>query len=373
MNSSLSHMHPAAALQLQQQAMEASINGIVIADMRFPDQPLIYVNPAFERISGYKAEEILGRNCRFLQGTDRDREQNRAARQIMRESLQSGKPCNIVLHNFRKDGTPFWNELHMAPIFDADGVQTHCVGIQHDVTARVEAEIALQLAHDKLEERVAERTQALARAHRALQAKNAELRHAYDTTIEGWSRALDLRDKETEGHCQRVTEITVRLAKALGLSDEECQYARWGALLHDIGKMGIPDSILLKPGRLTDVERKIIEEHPGYAHDLLSPIAFLHPALDIPYYHHEKWDGTGYPCGFAGEEIPLLARLFAVVDVWDALRSDRPYRQAWPEEKVCEHLKSLSGTHFDPRMVELFLRHIPTQVQQEKQSRKEAA
>ena len=161
-------MQAQSALHLQQQAMEASINGIVIADMRLPDRPLIYVNPAFEKISGYKAEEILGKNCRFLQGTARESESNQAARRTMREALKEGVPCSIILHNFRKDGTAFWNELFMAPIFDGDGVLTHCVGIQHDVTARVQAEVALQKAHDELEQRVAERTEALHRQEQFL-------------------------------------------------------------------------------------------------------------------------------------------------------------------------------------------------------------
>ena len=141
----LSEMPAQAALHLQRLAMEASVNGIVIADMRLPDRPLIYVNPAFETITGYPAEEILGKNCRFLQGADQDSDSNRAARQTMRDALDRGVPCNIILHNFRKDGTPFWNELYMAPIFDAEGVLTHCVGIQNDVTARKKAQD--QLAH----------------------------------------------------------------------------------------------------------------------------------------------------------------------------------------------------------------------------------
>ncbi len=157
----LSQLQAESALHLQKQAMEASINGIVIADMRLPDRPLIYVNPAFEAISGYKAEEILGKNCRFLQGEARENETNRIARQTMRDALDLGVPCSIILHNFRKDGTPFWNELYMSPIFDAEGNLTHCVGIQHDVTTRVAAELALQQAHDELERRVAERTEEL--------------------------------------------------------------------------------------------------------------------------------------------------------------------------------------------------------------------
>jgi putative nucleotidyltransferase with HDIG domain len=188
-----------------------------------------------------------------------------------------------------------------------------------------------------------------------LQKSNIELTLAYDTTLEGWSKALDLRDKETEGHTQRVTEITLRLAKAMGMSEFELVHIRRGALLHDIGKMGIPDSILLKPGPLDDEEWKVMHFHPEYAYKMLSPISFLRPALDIPYYHHEKWDGTGYPHGLKGEHIPLSARIFTVVDVWDALNSNRSYRAAWPKEKVTEYIREQAGKHFDPKVVEVFL------------------
>jgi len=189
----------------------------------------------------------------------------------------------------------------------------------------------------------------------SLQRSNIDLILAYDTTLEGWSKALDLRDKETEGHSQRVTDMTIKIARAMGVSEAELVHVKRGALLHDIGKMGIPDSILLKPGPLTDEEWEIMRKHPVYAHELLSPIAFLRPALDIPYYHHEKWDGTGYPHGLKGEQIPLSARIFAVVDVWDALNSKRPYRPAWPEEKVIEYLHEQTGKHFNPKVVEIFL------------------
>lgn len=187
-----------------------------------------------------------------------------------------------------------------------------------------------------------------------LQHANTELVMAYDTTIEGWSNALDLRDKETEGHTQRVTDMTLRLASSAGISGTQMIHIRRGALLHDIGKMGIPDSILLKPDRLTDEEWTIMRKHPVYAHNLLSPITYLRDALDIPYCHHEKWDGTGYPRGLSGTQIPLAARLFAVVDIWDALRSDRPYRPAWEEEQVKHYLHELSANHLDPEAVRLF-------------------
>jgi PAS domain S-box-containing protein/putative nucleotidyltransferase with HDIG domain len=188
-----------------------------------------------------------------------------------------------------------------------------------------------------------------------LQRTNLDLVLAYDATIEGWSRALDLRDRETEGHTQRVADLAIRLARMFGLDESELTGVRWGALLHDIGKMGVPDEILLKPGPLTGGEWAIMKKHPELAYEMLSPIQYLRSALDIPHYHHEKWDGTGYPEGLKGEQIPLAARIFAVEDVWDALRSNRPYRSAWPESKVREHIRSLAGSHFDPKVAERFL------------------
>ncbi|MBI4771877.1 MAG: HD domain-containing protein, partial [Chloroflexi bacterium] len=194
-----------------------------------------------------------------------------------------------------------------------------------------------------------------ARLFDGLQRSNSELALAYDATIEGWARALDLRDKETEGHTQRVTEMSQRLARAMGLSEAELIHLRRGALLHDIGKMGVPDSILLKPGPLTAGEWEIKRQHPVYAHEMLSPIAHLRPALDIPHCHHEKWDGSDYPRGLKGEGIPLTARIFAVVDVWDALRSDRPYRSGWPEDRVRNYILEEKGKHFDSRVAGSFL------------------
>jgi putative nucleotidyltransferase with HDIG domain len=191
-----------------------------------------------------------------------------------------------------------------------------------------------------------------------LQRTNDELFKAYDSTIEGWSHALDLRDKETRGHTQRVTLLTMELARAFGLGERELAYIRWGALLHDIGKMGIPDRILLKEGPLNDDEWAIMRLHPVYAHEMLRSIQYLHPALDIPYCHHEKWDGTGYPRGLKGEEIPLVARIFPIVDVWDALTSDRPYRAAWTHARALTHIREGAGHHFDPHVVEIFIELI---------------
>jgi HD-GYP domain-containing protein (c-di-GMP phosphodiesterase class II) len=188
-----------------------------------------------------------------------------------------------------------------------------------------------------------------------LQRTNQEIFLAYDTTLEGWGKALELRDKETEGHTRRVTDLTVRLAHKMGISDAEIVHIRRGVLLHDIGKMGVPDHILRKNGELTDDEWRQMRLHPQYAFDLLYPIAYLRPSLDIPYCHHERWDGTGYPRGLKGAEIPLSARIFSVVDVWDALLSDRPYRNSWSREKVIEYIREESGTRFDSEIVRVFL------------------
>ena len=206
-----------------------------------------------------------------------------------------------------------------------------------------------------------------------LQRSNLEMDRAYVTTLEGWSRALELRDRETQGHTQRVTKITLELARFLGMKEEELVHVHRGALLHDIGKMGIPDHILLKPGSLNQEEWEIMREHPTYAFQLLSSIPFLRQALDIPHYHHEKWDGSGYPIGLKGDEIPLAARIFAIVDVWDALTSDRPYREAWTEEATLSYLRDQTALHFDPQVVkaffqlyeehpDLFMRHGQEQV-----------
>jgi putative nucleotidyltransferase with HDIG domain len=194
--------------------------------------------------------------------------------------------------------------------------------------------------------------------YKDLQISNRELQESYETTLEGWSRALDLRDKETEGHTKRVTELTLCIAKAMGFTQEQLVQVRRGALLHDIGKMGVPDTILHKQGPLDEAEWQVMKRHPDLACELLTPIKYLQPALDIPHYHHERWDGTGYPNKLKGEDIPLAARIFAVVDVFDALTSDRPYREPWPREKALDHIRSQAGKHFDPMVVEVFLKEF---------------
>ncbi len=215
---------------------------------------------------------------------------------------------------------------------------------------------------DRLELRARVRTILRLNRYRKLRDEHAELERAYrelrethDATLAGWVHALDLRDKETEGHSQRVVVLTERLAHAAGVPDADMEHVVRGALLHDVGKLGVPDAVLLKPGPLTPEERVVIERHPVLAHEWLSRIPYLRRTSEIPYAHHERWDGSGYPLGLSGDEIPLPARLFSVVDVWDALRSDRPHRKAWREDETVRYLREGAGSHFDPHLVDLFI------------------
>ena len=258
-------------------------------------------------------------------------------RQNLRHLVKYGNSKKLEHKLLRVDRESFPAELTITVIKNDDGELEAFIIMIRDVTDRKQIDEKLK--------RLAEE----------LQSANEELERAYKTTLEGWTGVLDLRDKETEGHSRRVTEATVKLALSMGIAEEDMTNIRRGALLHDIGKIGIPDGILLKPGTLTEDEWEIMRMHPVYAHKLLSHINFLEEAAVIPHCHHERWDGTGYPRGLKGEDIPLAARIFSVVDVWEALRSDRPYRKAWPEEKVREYIRSQSGTHFDPQVVEAFL------------------
>jgi len=238
-------------------------------------------------------------------------------------------------------GKNVYYEMTVWPLYDSKKEMTGRIYISHDITALKELERELRELNLDLEHRVRERTHQLA--------------EAYDTTLEGWARALELRDKETEGHSRRVTETTLTVARAMGIHEEELEHIRRGAILHDIGKMGVPDHILRKEGALTEDERQIILKHPETAYDLLKQIPFLEKALEIPYSHHERWDGDGYPRGLKERAIPLPARIFTIVDVWDALLSDRPYRKAWKRAEVIQYLINESGKHFDPRVVNVFL------------------
>ncbi len=245
---------------------------------------------------------------------------------------------------FNLGGKTIFYELSISPLHDQHGRVTGRVYISHDITALKELETDLRGLNQKLEQRVEARTK--------------ELAEAYDTTLEGWALALELRDKETEGHSRRVTETTLKVARALGIPEEQLTHIRRGAILHDIGKMAIPDDILRKRSHLTAEERAIIQQHPVTAQQLLERTPFLNKALDIPYCHHEKWDGTGYPRGLKGREIPLAARIFAVVDVWDAIQSERPYKEGWTRTHAIAHLKEQAGQHFDPDIVDVFLRMV---------------
>jgi hypothetical protein len=185
-----------------------------------------------------------------------------------------------------------------------------------------------------------------------------EIRETYNLTLEAWTKVLENRDKETEGHSRRVVDLSLHLAYALGCTEEEIDNLRRGALLHDIGKLAIPDQVLLKPGTLDENEMKLVKQHPAYAKEFLADIPFLRPAIDIPYSHHERWDGQGYPQGLKGEEIPLLARIFTIVDQWDALRTKRVYRPAWTRKETIAYLKENKGRIFDPRITDVFLKLI---------------
>ncbi len=291
---------------------------------RLSDGRYIEVNLGFSRLTGFSPNEALGKS-NLLFNIWANLEENRHFFKVMKESGEINNMEGVFKH---KEGN-VWIGLISARIIEVN--EEPCIiSIIRDITERKRAEIDLQRAHHDLAE-------------------------AYEATIEGWSRVLDLRDKETEGHTQRVTEMTVRLARELGVPEEEIIHIRRGALLHDIGKMGIPDNILQKPGPLTDDEWVEMRQHPEYARMMLNSITYLRPALEIPYCHHERWNGSGYPRSLKGEEIPISARIFSIVDVWDALLSNRPYRKGCTEESVLEYIRKNAGTYFDPRLVDSFL------------------
>lgn len=309
---------------------EAMVDPVVFLD----NQHLVVdINTAMLTLLDMKASNVIGQPAKLV-------------------FADSPIPIKLYTHvsyaraetTFEVRGKSVYYELTVWPIYDSNKNMMGRIYIAHDITALKELERELRNLNAELEDRVRERTHQLA--------------EAYDTTLEGWAKALELRDKETEGHSRRVTETTVAVARALGIPEDEVEYIRRGAILHDIGKMGIPDEILRKEGPLTDEEREIIRRHPDTSYELLRQIPFLKDALDIPYCHHEKWDGSGYPRGLQKFEIPLSARIFAVADVWDALSSDRPYRLAMSRGQSIQYLISESGKHFDPHVVNTFLRLI---------------
>jgi PAS domain S-box-containing protein len=287
---------------------------------------ITYETPSVARILGYEPGSMIGKSALdFIHPQDQP-----AIRLTIQEVMLSGQPgLPAELRFCHAAGDWVYLEVLATSLLDQPGIRG-VVLTSRDITERKRAELELQQAH-------------------------ADLADAYDATIEGWSRALDLRDKETEGHTRRVTEMTLKLWQAMNLPADDLVHLRRGALLHDIGKMGISDLLLQKPGPLDETEWVDMRKHPLYAYEMLYPIVHLRPALDIPYCHHEWWDGTGYPRRLKGEEIPLAARVFAIVDVWDALSSDRPYRRALPQAEVLAHLQEGSGRHFDPSLVPLFI------------------
>ena len=286
-------------------------------------------------------------------------------------SMLAGQETNFHLervHREQTDGSTGYLTFHVRPLDENNpGIgllliiqdETHSGQIEHHLLqSRNELHLIrqeLERINTSLDQRVAERTEELEAAKQEIEKQLHSIQIAHDSTIWGWSYALELRDKETTGHTRRVTEMTINLARLANIEESEIEHIRRGALLHDIGKMAIPDRILHKREKLTDEEWQILRKHPDYAYEMLSSIEYLRPALVIPYCHHEKWDGTGYPRGLEGEKIPLAARLFSVVDVWDALHSDRSYREGWPEPKIQKYLQEQSGKYFDPEIVELFL------------------
>jgi len=290
---------------------------------------ILYASPACRNLLGYEPEELIGQPVfPYVHPED--------AKQLL-EFLSASRRNDITralpYRALHKNGEYIWLETTARIIYDQNQHIVEYQASSRDISERREAQIALQHALTNLQD-------------------------AYDKTIEGWVIALDLRDKETEGHTKRVTEMAVRLARELQYTDEEIVHIRRGALLHDMGKIGIPDEILQKPGPLTSTEWIVMRKHPQYAYQMLSPISYLNQALIIPYYHHERWDGSGYPHGFKGEQIPIFARLFAIVDVWDALSSDRPYRKRLPPGEVIKYLRDETGRLFDPGLVKVFLKIV---------------
>ena len=291
---------------------------------RLSDGVYLEVNDSFEALSGYKADEVLGRTPAELGIWKNIADMHRFLEVIK----DQGAVYNMQVVFSGRNGYEVFGLISARTVI-LNGER--CVlALTRDITERIMAERALEQAHQELES-------------------------AYDATIEGWSLALELRDQETEGHTQRVTTLSLRFGRRLGLSENDLKQLRRGVLLHDIGKMGVPDNILRKPGPLTEDEWEIMREHPVYAYKMLANIAYLRPALVVPYYHHERWNGSGYPKGLKGDEIPLMARLFAIVDVWDSLCSDRVYRARASREEVIAYLRENAGILFDPDLVDIFL------------------
>ncbi len=291
-----------------------------------------YVSPSVQKFTGYTPAEFYSDPHLVARIIDPEDLPWLEDRLIAHESIN--------MRWVHKEGRTLSVELSTTTFLDEQGQLEALEGIAHDITERRRGE----------EERL--------HLYLELERSHQDLIKSYDATIAGWSRALELRDSETEGHSERVVELTLALARRMGLPDEDMPHLRRGALLHDIGKLGISDTVLKKKGPLTEDEWAQMRLHPEYAYQVLKPIPFLAPALDIAHYHHERWDGCGYPKGLSGAEIPLMARIVAIVDVYEALSSERSYRTAWPRERILDHLLSQSGRQFDPEVVKAFMEVI---------------
>jgi PAS domain S-box-containing protein len=286
----------------------------------------LYVSPACHTVIGYEPGELIGRPFIPLIHPD----DAKSMTDLFNSANVSNGSAATQYRARHKNGQYIWLETTARIIYDRQNKALEIQASSRDITERKQSQVALQRAHEDLQD-------------------------AYDRTIEGWVLALDLRDRETEGHTQRVTAMAIRLARELSCTEEELVHIRRGALLHDMGKMGIPDEILQKPGPLSPEEWMTMRKHPLYAYQMLSPISYLNQALIIPYYHHERWDGSGYPRRLRSDEIPIESRILAVADVFDALTHDRPYKEAWTIENTVEEIRRNAGLHFDPTIVEAFM------------------
>jgi PAS domain S-box-containing protein len=326
---------------------------------------ITFLNQATEGLSGWKQAEAMGKDLgKVIHILDhgKGKEIENLADQALQEGFVMRLSDRIAL--ISRDGKSIPIEGSISSLQNARGNDigvvllfrqlTQATGAVKPMTLSEAITAADKIPTDNLKKDQPDPFLAL----EDLKQSNLELILALDTTLEGWAKTLELRANESEGHSRRVTDTTLRLAHQLSVREEDMVHIRRGALLHDIGELGIPDSILHSAGSLTAEEWKIMVHHPIHAYNLLSPILYLRPALDIPYCHHEKWDGSGYPRGLKKDQIPLAARIFAVVDVWDALLSDRPYRSAWPPRKAYAFIRDQSGKHFDPNVVEAFLQII---------------
>jgi PAS domain S-box-containing protein len=291
---------------------------------RLSDGVYVDVNQGFTKLMGFTGEDVLGKSSLELDiwsdPTDRER--------LVKGLRENGEVVNLEARFKRKSGDVGVG-LMSARILEINN-ETCILSITRDITERKRQELQLLNAH-------------------------ADLELAYDATLQGWVKALEMREKETANHSRRVVDMTLKIAAAVGVAEDEMIHIKRGAMLHDIGKMGVPDHILLKPGPLTNEEWQIMRLHPNFAHNLLSEIDYLLPAIDIPYCHHEKWDGSGYPRGLKEAQIPLPARIFAIVDVFDALISSRPYRPAWSEKQALDYIQDQGGAHFDPDLIKIFM------------------